>query len=231
MRQKALISVRDARKFFGNPVFYSNIELAAGGHEARVPEPPAQKERARRLPGSSSIRLWSARGRGFRRGYEAQLLEHAELVLNLPVLDDLPVFDPGDMDRLPCRGLTAWRHPGKFALHRAGGCRTRHHQVTLGDLKIDRDLEIWKSASQRLNQKLETFLSGRHAWRQSGVVDGVIGDHLVDDLELALVESFQRDTRGYCLVLLRHIMSSLVVDGGFPHYAFCHRLRVNGSVD
>src|SRR3989440_4622502 len=148
------------------------------------------------VPGSSSIRLRSARGRGFRRRYEAQLLEHAELVLHLPVLDDLAVLDPGDVDRLPGRGLTTRRHPSKFTLHRAGGGGTCHHQVTFGDLKIDRDLEIRKGASQRLDQELETLFSGWHPWRQLTVVDGVIRDHLIDDLELALVEGFQRDPRG-----------------------------------
>src|ERR1700737_5238903 len=155
----------------------------------RTSPQPAPKGRARRRPGSSSIRLWSARGRGFRRGYEAQLLQHAELVLHLPVLDDLAVFDPSDVDRLPGRGLAAWRHPGKFALHRTGRRGLLYHQVTFGDLKTDLDLEIWKSASQRLDQELDTFLSGGHAWRQLAVVDGVIRDQLVDDLELALVES------------------------------------------
>src|SRR4029077_2925128 len=155
-----------------------------------------QKERARRLPGSCSIRPRSARGSSLRRGDEAQLLEHAELVLYHPVLDDLAVFEPRDVDRLPCRSLPAWGHPGKCALHRAGGRGTLHHQVTFGNLKIDRDLQVWKSASERLDQLLDTFLSGGHAWLQLAVVDNVIGDHLIDDLEFALVEGFQRDARG-----------------------------------
>src|SRR5207253_1993693 len=114
----------------------------------------------------------------------------------LPVLDDLAVFDPGDVDRLPCRGLTARRHPGKGALHRASGRGMLYHQVTFGNLKIDLDLEVWKSAPERLDQRLDTFLACGHAWRQLAVVDRVIRDHLIDNLELALVESFQRDTRG-----------------------------------
>ena len=76
-----------------------------------------------------------------------------------------------------------------------GGSPTHHAQniFTFSDLKIDLDLEIWKSAPEGLDQKLETFLSGRHARRHRGVLHGVVRDHLVDDLELALVESFQRD--------------------------------------
>src|SRR6202171_1753674 len=88
---------------------------AAGSMRVRT---VAIKERARRVPGSSCSCLLSACGRG-RRGHEAQLLEHAHLVLHRPMLDDLAVLDPADMDGLPFRGLAARRHPGKFALHRA----------------------------------------------------------------------------------------------------------------
>src|ERR1700682_5045028 len=160
--------------------------------------------RARPLPGSCSFWLGSARGRGLGRGHEAQLLEHGHIVLHRPVLDDLAILDPGYMDRLPCRGLTAWGHPEKLALHRASGGGVRHRLVALCDLKVDRDVEIWKCASQRLDQSLQAFLSGRYARWQGAVVDGVIRDQLVDDLELALVECFQWDARGERLVLLRH---------------------------
>src|SRR6266436_6157852 len=134
---------RSRTVFFGG----SSWKAPSGARTGQGPMSPARSPAQKQCPISRTRTRRLARGRCLRRRAEAQLLQHAELVLHRPVLDDLAVFDPGDVDGLPCRLLAARRHSGKFALHRAGGRSTLHHQVAFGDLKINGDLVIWKGAT------------------------------------------------------------------------------------
>src|SRR5713226_2907289 len=128
-----------------------------------------------------------------RHGREAELLQHAELVDNSPVLREHPVRHAGDVYLVPGRMLAARRHACEVTRHRARGSQVQHNEFTFTEFVDERVLEIREGRPNATYKGLQARTTGWQAWRQGQVLDIALGHHLVDDLKATFVEYLEWD--------------------------------------
>src|SRR3990172_699820 len=139
-----------------------------------------------------------------RFGYDAQLLQHAELVKDAPTLDDLSVYNsvyahPGDSGRLAGR-----RDAGQLALMRPARCPPRHNLIPFGDLFVNRELNVREGVAVHHDELFATFRArrqpGQSAW---ATVDVVRSDNLIGHGQLPLTKDLLEETAGEGFVRVR----------------------------
>src|SRR6266508_3067839 len=112
-----------------------------------------------------------------RRGYDAQLLHHAELVKDAPTLGDLSIhnsvyINPGDSGR-----LTGGWDANQFALMCAVRCPARHDLISFCDLFINREMNVREGVAVHRDELFAAFGAGRQPGKSAwAAVDVVRGD-------------------------------------------------------
>src|SRR3990172_4115903 len=139
-----------------------------------------------------------------RCGYDAQLLQHAELVKDAPTLDDLSVHNsvyahPGDSGRLAGR-----RDAGQFALMRPVRCPPGHDLIPFGDLFVNGELNVREGVAINHDELFAAFRARRQS-RQSAwaAVDVVRSDNLIGHGQLPLAKDLHEETAGDGFVRVR----------------------------
>src|SRR5881628_1300994 len=161
---------------------------------------PAKREL--RIPMGPSLGLRCAR-RGRR---DAQLHHQARDVPLPPVLDALAVLEPRDVDARDRHFL-----PGRRDAHELAAVGARHRPadddlVAFRDDVINRRAAVGERGAQHEEPLLLPFPAGWHSGR-GGVVDVVLGRHLVNHADVASVQNFfVKHSRGRFVLLFSHVV-------------------------
>src|SRR5207249_6381726 len=112
------------------------------------------------VPISETGRL--RRGRGRRRGRrdDAELRQHAQVVLIAPVLDHLAALEAQDVDAGDGEWLVGGRDAQASPLVRALYGRADHHLVALGDGVVDGELQVGERLVEQGDDLLEALAAG-----------------------------------------------------------------------
>src|SRR2546422_460752 len=123
-----------------------------------------------------------------------------------PMLGALPVLEPRDVDSRNLHGLA-----GRGDAHELAGVGARHRPadddlVAFRDDVIDRRAAVGEGCAQHEEPLLFPFAAGRHS-RRGGVVDVVLGRHLVNHADVASVHDFfVKHSRGRFVLLFSHVV-------------------------
>src|SRR5437870_5443027 len=161
---------------------------------------PAKREL--RIPMGPSLGLRCAR-RGRR---DAQLHHQARDVPLPPVLDALAVLEPRDVDARDRHFL-----PGRRDAHELAAVGARHRPadddlVAFRDDVINRRAAVGERGAQHEEPLLLAFAAGWHS-RCGGVVDIVLGRHLVNHADVASVQNLVvKHSRSRFVLLFSHVV-------------------------
>src|SRR5438445_4546100 len=118
---------------------------------------------------------------------QAERNHHAQLVGNAPMLDHLAVLEPADIDDVDEGLLACSRAPCEGPQVGSAAALAGPHLVTDRDDILDGDLEIGERSPQVPDGAFGGF--GSISADPALVLHGAVGDQLVGDLEVALVEA------------------------------------------
>src|SRR2546427_9147424 len=177
----------------------STSEGTPRGHK-RPTRGPAKRELRIRVGPSLGLRCTGRRRR------DAELHHQACDVPLSPVFGALPVLEPRDVDSRYLHGL-----PGRGNAHELPGVGARHRPadddlVAFRDDIVDRRVAVGERCAQHEEPLLLPFAAGRHS-RRGGVVDVVLGRHLVNHADVASVHDFfVKHSRGRFVLLFSHVV-------------------------
>src|SRR3989475_3670917 len=177
----------------------STSEGTPRGHK-RPTRGPAKRQLRIRVGPSLGLGLRCAG----RRGRDAELHHQARDVPLSPVLCALPVLEPRDVDSRDLHRLA-----GRGDAHELAGVGARHRPadddlVAFRDDVVDRRVAVGEGCAQHEEPLLLPFAARRHS-RCRGVVDVVLGRHLVNHADVASVHDlFVKHSRGRFVLLFSH---------------------------
>src|SRR2546428_2684359 len=180
----ALIS--SGRMGFPPPVLYQNQQQGRG---ESIPTPlPPYVVSSMPSPSDCLLRRCDLRGCD-----QAELLHHTQLVSETPVLHDLAVGNPPDVNLRPARVLAGCGNALELTLLCAPPGETVHELVPYHDLVLDRVAEVGEGGPELGQTLLEAFPVRRGAgiW---GPVNVTGGKHLVNSGQVPRIESINDTT-------------------------------------
>src|SRR6266550_8594113 len=133
--------------------------------------------------------------RGGRPG--AELLHEGEEIGYAPMLGDLAIAHPHDIDGLELNLPARRRQAQKFSAMRPVIGLVRRHAVPIGKLPMNFGVKVGECGAQRSIQLSRACLVGR-AVRLWGMVDKVVGKELFEHFEIPYGERLLSRPRSNC---------------------------------